>query len=61
MPGKSSGGRIMQRNSCRNSWLGALNARLTTTLLLVRGQYIQIVADIANVAKPDRAAVGTIP
>jgi hypothetical protein len=43
-------GRIMQRNSCRNSWLGALNARLTTTLLLVRGQYIQIVADIANVA-----------
>ena len=43
-------GRIMQRNSCRNGWLGALNARLTTTLPLVRGHYFKIVADIANVA-----------
>jgi len=43
-------GRIMRRNSCRNGWLGALNARLTTTLPLVRGQYFEIVADIANVA-----------
>ena len=43
-------GRIMRRNSCRNGWLGALNARLTTTVPLVRGQYFEIVADIANVA-----------
>lgn len=43
-------GRIMRRNSCRNGWLGALNARLTTTVPLVGGQYLEIVADIANVA-----------
>jgi len=42
-------GRIMQRNSCRNGWLGFLNARLTKTLGLAGGQYVEITADVFNV------------
>ncbi|MGH7521960.1 MAG: hypothetical protein ACREMI_11840, partial [Gemmatimonadales bacterium] len=42
-------GRIMARNSCRNGWLGSLNARLTTTISLVRGQRIEVIADVFNV------------
>ena len=42
-------GRIMTRNSCRNGWLGSLNARLTTTVPLARGQRLEITADVLNV------------
>ena len=42
-------GRIMGRNSCRNGWLGSLNARLGTTVALRGGRYLEITADIFNV------------
>jgi len=42
-------GRIMGRNSCRNGWLGSLNARLSTTVPLASGRYLEITADIFNV------------
>jgi hypothetical protein len=42
-------GRIMARNSCRNGWLGSLNARLTTTVPLMGGQHLEITADVFNV------------
>jgi hypothetical protein len=41
-------GRIMARNSCRNGWLGTLNARAATTLPLAAGRRFQIIADIFN-------------
>ena len=41
--------RVMARNSCRNGWLGSLNARLTTTVPLAGGQRLDIIADIFNV------------
>ncbi len=41
-------GRIMTRNSCRNGWLGALNARLATTVPLAGGQHLEITADVFN-------------
>ena len=41
-------GRIMARNSCRNGWLGSLNARLTTAVPLSSGQQFEIIADIFN-------------
>ncbi len=42
-------GRIMERGSCRNGWLGSLNARLTTTVPLAGGQHVEITADVFNV------------
>ena len=42
-------GRIMARNSCRNGWLGSLNARLTRALRLAGSQQLEITADIVNV------------
>jgi len=42
-------GRIMARNSCRNGWLGSLNARLTEAVPLAGGQHLEITADIFNV------------
>jgi hypothetical protein len=39
----------MARSSCRNGWLGFFNARITTTLPLVGGQYLEITADVLNV------------
>ena len=41
-------GRIMGRNSCRNGWLGSVNARLGTTVALRGGRYLEITADIFN-------------
>jgi len=41
-------GRILARNSCRNGWLGSLNARLTTNVP-VGEQRLEIIADIFNV------------
>ncbi len=43
-------GRIMARNSCRNGWLGSLNARLTTNVPVAGDQHLEIVADIFNLA-----------
>ncbi len=42
-------GRIMERGSCRNGWLGSLNARLTTTVPLAGRQHLEITADVFNV------------
>ena len=42
-------GRIMHRNSCRNGWLGLLNARLTKAVSAAGGQYVEITADVFNV------------
>jgi len=42
-------GRIMARNSCRNGWLGFLNARLTKAVPMAGGQRIEITADAFNV------------
>jgi carboxypeptidase family protein/TonB-dependent receptor-like protein len=42
-------GRIMTRNSCRNGWLGFLNARLTKSVPTARGQTIEILLDVFNV------------
>jgi len=42
-------GRIMARGSCRNGWLDVLNARVTTTLPMARGQHLEITTDVFNV------------
>jgi hypothetical protein len=41
-------GRIMQRSSCRNGWLGSLNARITKAVPLGGGRRFEITADILN-------------
>ncbi|GAC1513890.1 MAG: hypothetical protein NVS1B4_00280 [Gemmatimonadaceae bacterium] len=41
-------GAVIGRNSCRNSWQHALDARLTKTLLMVSGQHLKISADFFN-------------
>ena len=41
-------GRIMARNSCRDPWYGEVDARLAVDLPTVRGQSIQLTADVAN-------------
>ena len=41
-------GRIMARGSCRNGWLGFLNARLTKALPVAGGQHLEITADVFN-------------
>ncbi|MDQ3996672.1 MAG: TonB-dependent receptor [Gemmatimonadota bacterium] len=42
-------GRIMARGSCRNGWLGVLNARLTKAVPVSRGEHVEIAADVLNV------------
>jgi carboxypeptidase family protein/TonB-dependent receptor-like protein len=41
-------GRIMQRGSCRNGWLGTLDARLTKTVTVADPQYLEITVDVFN-------------
>jgi len=41
-------GRIMARGSCRNGWLGFLNARLTKAVPVAGGQHLEITADVFN-------------
>ena len=41
-------GRILRRNSCRNPWVGGLNARLTKLVELRNGQSLEIGADVFN-------------
>jgi hypothetical protein len=44
-------GRIMERNSCRNPWIGIVNAQLAKALPIptIRGQSAEITLDIINV------------
>jgi len=42
-------GRILRRNSCRNPWVGGLNARLTKLVGLRNGQSLEIGADVFDV------------
>jgi hypothetical protein len=42
-------GRLLARNSCRNGWLNLLNARLMKVVPTVRGQSLEIAADLFNV------------
>jgi len=42
-------GRILERNSCRNSWFGSLNARMSKTLATATGQSVELKADVYNV------------
>ena len=41
-------GRIVARNSCRNSWFGTLNARVTKAIPTARGQSLEVSADLYN-------------
>ena len=42
-------GSVMTRNSCRNPWISFLNARVTKIFPTIRGQSVEISADIFNV------------
>ena len=42
-------GQILQRNSCRNPWFGALNARVTKAFPTQLGQSLELTADVYNV------------
>jgi hypothetical protein len=42
-------GRILRRNSCRNPWVGGLNARLSRMVRVRDGQLLEIDADVFNV------------
>jgi len=42
-------GRIMARGSCRNGWLGLLNARLTKAMAIASGQHVELIADVVDV------------
>jgi hypothetical protein len=42
-------GRIMRRNSCRAHWRTELNARLSSAIPTVRGQSVELIADLYNV------------
>jgi hypothetical protein len=41
-------GRLVERNSCRSPWINDARARLTTVLPLVRGQSLELSADLFN-------------
>jgi hypothetical protein len=41
-------GRIIGRGSCRNGWLGLLNARLTKATSVAGGQHVELTADVVN-------------
>src|SRR6185503_17838432 len=42
-------GRLLERNSCRNPWSNALNARLTKVVPAPAGQALELTADVYNV------------
>jgi hypothetical protein len=42
-------GRIIERNSCRNSWFGTLSARFSKAVPAVRGHSLELMADVYNV------------
>jgi hypothetical protein len=41
-------GKLLPRNSCRDPWVNIMNARLTKVIPTVRGQSIELSADIFN-------------
>jgi hypothetical protein len=41
-------GRILERNSCRNPWFGTLSARVTKAFPAMRGQSLELSADVYN-------------
>jgi hypothetical protein len=43
-------GHLMRRNSCRDSWFTTVNARFSKLFGTVRGQSLEIIADLFNVA-----------
>jgi hypothetical protein len=43
-------GQLMARNSCRNPWLGIVNARVAKSIAPVRGQRLEVIVDVYNVA-----------
>ena len=47
---RSQRGRIMRRNSCVNLWMTQLNARISKPIALGRGQSIELIADVFNLA-----------
>ena len=51
-------GRIMKRNSCRNGWLGLLNARVSEIVPAVKGDRVEIIADVFNLPRLIRARWG---
>jgi hypothetical protein len=46
---RSQRGQIMQRGSCRNGWLGTLDARVAKVVTLADPQYFEITVDVFNV------------
>jgi hypothetical protein len=42
-------GRLLRRNSCRNPWVSVMNARLSKLFPTVRGQSVELIADLFNV------------
>jgi hypothetical protein len=42
-------GQLMRRNSCRNTWVSVMNARLSKVFSTVGGQSIELIADVFNV------------
>ncbi len=46
---RNSRGRILERGACRNPWQGFLDARLAKTFQTIRGQSIELTANIFNV------------
>jgi len=47
---KDQRGRVMQRTSCRNPWLEAINASISWSVATYRGQRLELRADLFNVA-----------
>jgi hypothetical protein len=42
-------GRLLRRNSCRNPWVSVMNARVSKVFPTVRGQSVELIADLFNV------------
>jgi len=42
-------GQLLRRNSCRNPWVSLMNARLSKVFPTVRGQSVELIADLFNV------------
>lgn len=41
-------GQLLRRNSCRNPWVSLMNARVSTVFPTVRGQSVELIADLFN-------------
>ena len=45
---REQSGQIMARGSCRNGWLGVMNARVTKTVPLREDHHFELTADVSN-------------